>query len=481
MHLSVRLAGAAALGALLAPAGAAQHPPVAPSTWAITGARIEPLSGPAIARGTVVIRDGLIAAAGADVTAPPDARVIDGSGLTVYPGFIDAYGSLGMPSATGGGGQGGGAQARRGAPNSTHGIGMQAEMRAVEELEPGATAFTAARGAGFTAALTAQASGIFRGTSALIALRDGPVPSLVIRDDVAQQIGFSRGGGGGFGGGGGYPGSLMGVFAQLRQQLLDATHHRDLTAAYARNPRGMERPAADPTLEALQPVIAGTMPVVMWANSEREVLRALDLAAEFRLTAMIAGGSEAWKARGRLRAANVPVLLDIDFPRRTAAAGGRTAARTAETPEPPEALAVLRSRVEQPKGAGRLAAAGVRLALHSGNDYTDFLANLRRAVEGGLDRERALRALTIDAATLFGVADRLGTIEPGKIANLTIVSGDLFAEGGRISQVFIDGERYEIPAPASGGPQQARRGQDAEPADTRDATAAADLHDHPSR
>lgn len=479
MHLSVRLAGAAAFGALFAPSGVAQHPPVAPSTWAITGARIEPLSGPAIARGTVVIRDGLIAAVGADVTAPADARVVDGSGLTVYPGFIDAYGSLAMPSGSSGGpGQGGGTPARRGAPNSNYALGMQAEMRAVEELEPGPTSFTAARGAGFTAALTAQSSGIFRGTSALIALRDGPVTALVIRDGVAQHVGFSRGGGGGFGGGGGYPGSLMGVFAQLRQQFHDAIHYRDVQAAYARNPRGMERPGIDPTLEALQPVLAGTVPVVMWANSEREVLRALDLAAEFHLDAMIAGGSEAWKAADRLRAASVPVLLDIDFPRRTAPQGGRNAAPADPTPEN---LSVLRTRVEQPKGAGRLVAAGVRIALHAGGDYTDFPANLRRAVEGGLDRERALRALTVDAATLFGVADRLGTIEAGKVANLTVVTGDLFAEGGRVSQVFVDGERYEIPAPS---PRPAGRAQDADPdpdPDAEQATATADDHDHPRR
>lgn len=472
MHLSVRLAWTAALGALCASPGVAQRPPVAPSTWAITGARIEPVAGPAIATGTVVIRDGLITAVGASVTAPADARVIDGSGLTVYPGFIDAYGALGMPSG-GGGGQGSATQqARRGAPNSSYGPGMQAEVRAVEELDPAANAFTAARAAGFTAALTAPAAGIFRGSSALIALGDGPVATLVIRDGVAQHVGFSRGGGGGFGGGGGYPGSLMGVFAQLRQQLLDAGHYRDRQAAYARNPRGITRPAHDPTLEALQPVVAGTQPVVMWANSEREILRALDLAQEFRLNAMIAGGSEAWKAAGRLQAAGVPVLLDVDFPRRTAPAGGRGSA-AAETPED---LAVLRARVEQPKGPGRLAAAGVRFAFHAGGDHADFVANVRRAVAAGLDRERALRALTIDAATLLGVADRLGTIEPGKIANLTIVRGDLFAEDGRVSQLFIDGAQFEIPAPASGGPRQAQRGQDAEPAGTD-----GDDHDHPLR
>jgi imidazolonepropionase-like amidohydrolase len=456
MHLSVRFAGLAAVVAAVAPPISAQHPPVPPATWAITGARIETGAGPAIASGTVVIRDGLIAAVGANVRAPADARVIDGSGLTVYPGLIDASTSLGIPApAVGGGGQ---AAEVREAPNSNYGVGMQAELTAVDELSPTATSFTAAHRAGFTAALTGSASGIFRGTSAVIALRDAPVADLVIRNGVAQQIGFSRGRRGGFGGGGGFPGSLMGVFAQLRQELLDAQHYRDLKAAFAKNPRGMARPAHDPTLEALQPVIAGTQPVVMAANSEREIIRALDLAREFGLRPIIAGGEEAWKVADRLRAENVPVLFSIDFPRRTAPARGEGRQASDESP-PPESMEVLRSRVNQPKAPGVLAAAGVRFALVSGNEYGEFLANLRRAVAGGLAPERALKAVTSDAAALLGVADQIGTIETGKVANLTLVRGGLFDDDAAVTQVFVDGDRFEVAAadsPPSGA--ASRRG-----------------------
>jgi imidazolonepropionase-like amidohydrolase len=265
---------------------------------------------------------------------------------------------------------------------------------------------------------------------------------------VAQHVGFSRGGGGGGGGGGGFPGALMGIFAQLRQQLLDAQTWRDNQAAYARNPRGLVRPVHDPSLEALQPVIAGSQPVMFFVDSEREIVRALDLAREFKLKPIIAGGREAWKVTDRLRSENVAVLLDIDFPRRTAPTGGRTTSAD----DPPESMRILRERVEMPQGAGRLAGAGVRFAIASNGDFSDFGANLRRAVAGGLSRERALRAITLEPATLLGVADRLGSIEPGKIANLTIVSGDLFAEGGRVTQLFVDGARIEIPAPAAGAP-----------------------------
>lgn len=461
MQLLVRLTGAAALGASFMAPLSGQHPPVAPTTWAITGARIEPVSGPAIATGTVVIRNGLIAAVGASVAVPADARVIDGSGLTVYPGFIDGYGTLGMPTAAApaGGATGAAAAAqaaarRPSAPNSTYGTGLQPEVNAAAELEPTATSFTTARSAGFTAALTAPGAGVFRGRSAVISLGDGRAAELVVRADVAQHVGFARGGGGG-GGGGGYPGALMGVFAQLRQQLLDAQTWRDNQAAYARNPRGMVRPIHDPSLEALQPVLAGTQPVVMFANTEREIERALDLATEFRLKAIIAGGREAWKVTDRLRAANAAVLLDIDFPRRTAPAGGRSAS-TAD--DPPEAMSVLRSRVEMPQTAGKLDQAGVRFAMVSNGDFADFAANLRRAVAAGVTRDRALRAITLEPATLLGVADRMGSVEVGKMANLTIASGDLFAEGGRVTQVFIDGQRFELPAPAAGTPG-AGRGQ----------------------
>lgn len=476
MHLSVRLTGVATLAVLLAPPSSAQHPAVPPTTWAITGARIEPASGPVIAKGTIVIRDGLITAVGADVRAPADARIVDGDGLTVYPGLIDASTSLGMPSRGGGGGGfGGGAAtptaARTGAPNSNYEVGMQAELRASTELELAANAFKAAHGAGFTAALTAPSSGIFRGTSAVITLRDAPVPTLIVREGVAQHIGFSRGGGGGF------PGSLMGVFAQLRQELLDAEHYRDLKAAYTRDPRGLNRPHHDPTLEALQPVLAGTMPVVMAANSEREITRALDLAKEFGFKPIIAGGREAYKVTDRLRAENVTVLLDIDFPRRTAPTGGRAAAD--EEPQP-EQLSVLRDRVELPKSPGKLAGAGVRFVIASGNDYTNFLANARHAVEAGLDPLRALKAMTIDAATLFGVGDRLGSIEVGKIANLTITKGGLFEDSTKVTQLFVDGNQIEVtaaaaPTPAAENGETSRRFV---PGVTTQTEQANDSHDH---
>src|SRR5919108_1217786 len=119
---------------------------------------------------------------------------------------------------------------------------------------------------------------------------------------------------------GAYPGSLMGVFSQLRQMMLDAQRYRDSMQIYERNPRGIRRPETDRSLAALLPVIEGRMPVVMLANSEREISRALDLAAEFKLRLIIAGGREADRLIDRLVKQNVPVLLSLNLPKRTTAA-----------------------------------------------------------------------------------------------------------------------------------------------------------------
>jgi hypothetical protein len=229
----------------------------------------------------------------------------------------------------------------------------------------------------------------------------------------------------------------MGVFSALRQMLMDAQRYQTAQAIYERAPRGLRRPEQDRSLAALIPVIKGEMPVVMYANTEREIRRALDLAGEFNLRVIIAGGAESWKVAERLRQQNVPVLLSLNFPRRM----------TAQAPEAdPDPLRVLRERVDAPKTAGRLAAARVNFAFQSGAmaSMTDFLSNVSKAIDNGLARDEALRALTIRPAEILGVSNQLGTIEAGKIANLTVTRGDIFDRNARISHVFIDGRPVDL-------------------------------------
>jgi imidazolonepropionase-like amidohydrolase len=416
----------------------------APDAYAITNARIVPVSGPAIDRGTVVIRNGVIAAVGVAVAVPGDARTIDGTGLTVYPGLIDSYGSLGIATAGGAAAQAGGrggrgaAPAQQGgpssaAPNSLLPPGLQPEVAATDLIHPDDNAFAGPRSAGITTALTAPASGIFIGQSAVINLAGLTAQDMLVKAPIALHIGFnpSRGGG--------YPNSLMGVFAALRQTLLDAQRYGEMQAAYAKNPRGTRRPENDPSLAALQPVLSRQMPVVMAASTQREIERALDLAKEFNLRPIIAGGSEAFKLADRLKAEGVPVLLSLNFPRRP----------TAPAPDAdPEPIRVLRDRAQAPKTPAQLAQAGVRFALESGgiSNWSEVLGNASRAVEAGLAPDLALRALTLTPAEILGVSDRLGTIETGKIANLTITRGDIFDRSARVTQVFIDGKPVDVRA-----------------------------------
>jgi imidazolonepropionase-like amidohydrolase len=416
----------------------AQHSAI--DTYAITNARIYTLSGPVIEHGTIVIRNGLINAVGAGVSAPPDARLIDGTGLTVYPGLIDSYTSLGMPQPSpsptasrvpGRAGQTSQTAPAYSAPNSSQPPGLQPEVLAESLIQPSEAGIEAERNAGITSALTAPREGILIGQSAFINLAGETPQQMILRSPVAMHVGFTplRTGG--------YPGSLMGVFSALRQMLLDTQRYQTAQAVYERAPRGLRRPEQDRSLAALIPVIKREMPVVMYANTEREIRRALDLAQEFNLRVIIAGGAESWKVTDRLREQNVPVLLSLNFPR-------RTTAQVAEAD--PDPLRVLRERVEAPKTAAKLAAARLNFAFQSGamTSLSDFLQNVSKAIENGLARDEALRALTIRPAEILGVSSQLGTIEPGKIANLTVTRGDIFARNARISQVFIDGRPVDL-------------------------------------
>ena len=423
----------------------AQHTGI--DTYAISNARVVPVSGATIERGTVVIRNGLIAAVGANVTPPSDARVIDGTGLTIYPGLIDSYTNLALPEASpspsaGGVGAGGfflqqQVTPRVSGPNSTQPVGLQPETMVEDVIRTGGTDLENARNVGFTSALTLPRTGIWIGQSALINLSGETPQQMIVRSPVAMHVGFTplRGG---------YPGSLMGVFATLRQMMLDAQRYRDSMKIYESSPRGVRRPDTDRSLQALVPVIEGKLPVVMLVNTEREITRALDLAAEFKLKLIIAGGRESDRLTARLLKQDVPVLLSLNLPRRT------TAAMPEADPEP---LRVLRERVDAQQTAGKLAKAKVRFAFESGSlpNATDIMVNANRTIENGLSSDDALRAFTIWPAEILGVANQIGSIEVGKIANLTVTRGDLFDRNSRITHVFIDGRPVDLRPAQSGG------------------------------
>jgi imidazolonepropionase-like amidohydrolase len=423
-----------------------------PGAYAIKDAQIVTLTGKTISKGTVVIRNGLITDVGENVRIPADAHVIDGSGLTVYPGIIDGYTNLGVaaqPQRAGGGpGQGGGraAQAAAAAQQDPDDALGDPANQVAEEITPGGQAIEDARSAGVTAALTSLRQGIFLGQSALINLAGDEPSKLVVRAPVGLTIQFTTTAG--FFGL--FPNSLMGTVAYIRQSFYDAMHYRDEHDRYERVKRGIQRPEYDKKLAALQPALKGEMSVIFVANSDNDINRALAISQEFKLKPIIAGGLYGYRVADKLKARGVPVILSVDFPRRPADMG----------PDDDETLRALRERAEVPKGASVLSKSGVKFAFTSSTlRPADFLANVRKAVDNGLSKDDALKALTINAAEILGVSDQLGTIETGKIANLVVTNGDLLARDAKVRYVFIDGQQIDIkeapaqrPVPGGGRP-----------------------------
>lgn len=441
--------GACALASMAALAAAARAD--APHIYAIVGARIVTAAGAPVPSGTVVIRNGIVEAVGPDVKAPATAAVIDGAGLTVYPGLIDMGSAAGL---------------------EVPGIQQPSEFRGTEEAERHkrtrifrpellaadhvrADAPELARLAAFgiTSVLATPPGTVVKGQSALVNVA-GPAdePQIgavgdhrrglqVVRTPVALHVEFPTNVAGD-----GYPVSLMGAIAFVRQSFLDAQHQQAAVQRYERVRTGASRPNYDPSLNALQPALAGRIPVAFQANTAREIQRALDMAAEFKLDAVITGGREADGMAAELKARNARVIYSLDFPTRP-----RTLAPGADEP-----VRELRARANAPKVPAALARAGVAFAFASSGlrEQREFVRNAARAVKEGLAADAAIRALTIDAARIAGAGDRLGSLEAGKIANVVVTDGDLFEEKTRVRHVFVDGRPVNIEEP----PAEGRRG-----------------------
>lgn len=467
-----------------------------PAAYAITDARIITEPGKELPKASIVIRDGIVQAVGADVAAPADAIVIDGKGLVVYPGFIDAGSSWGIDLAL-----------RRSETGPPEAVDYAAEALAATKLDnrkgvtpefDAATALQLAdetadnwRKQGITARLAFPDGGILSGQSALVSLSGAAPREAVIRSPIALHAALRPAAVGGFGGGpGNYPSTLMGVMAHVRQTLLDAGWAARLSEAYEKHGIG-RRPPHDPALAALLPALEGKERVVFEANSRDEIHRALDLAAEFHLKPLILGGAEAWKVADRLQAENVPLLLTLNFPEqpRTLTGGGRrgpgrpTPPADPATPSPvptpgrprrPEAPMLdptmaadiageegkrplpkrvkdeqERKQKEEIQNPAVLHQKGILFAfIGYGIAQPDkFRENLRKAITEGLPAEAALQALTVNAARILGAEKQLGTIAPGKAAHLVAMTGDLQDAKAQVRYVFADGVRFEYEPP----------------------------------
>lgn len=442
-------AGALAIAAALAVGTSAGVPHV----YAITGARIVTVSGAPIASGNVIIRNGLIDAVGASVEVPAEAQLIEGKGLTVYPGLIDMGNATGVAL-----------QINRQPPADLRTTAeterwkrdliFTPAVRAADHLTE-APELARLANTGVTSVLSTPPGVIVKGQSALVNVTapvdEPPIGNVgdyrkgiqVVRTPVALHVEFANAGGGG------YPASLLGVISFVRQSFIDAQHQHLVAQRAAKS--AAVRPPYDPALDALQPALEGKLPVVFEANSAREILRALDMAQEFQLKPVIANAREADEVVTELKARNVPVIYNVNFPTRSRALA----------PDADEALDVLRARANAPKVPAALEKAGLTFAFSATGvrEPRDFVRNVAQTVRAGLSPEAALRALTLDAAKIAGADGRVGSVEKGKIANLVITSGDLFEEKTQIRHVFVDGRMLVIEeAPPAGRGGRGRGG-----------------------
>ncbi|HHS12796.1 MAG TPA: hypothetical protein ENN03_03390 [bacterium] len=388
--------------------------------------------------GVVLIQDGIIQAVGTNINIPAGYEIIEADTLRVYPGFIDAHGSIGLKAPESAGAAGNGSLR---IPLS------DAHIRAAGLLDRDHQSIDKMRNQGVTTVLTIPPRGVFIGQSTLINLAGADARSMVVKSPVGLHMGYDRQPGQ-------YPNTLMAVIAFQRQTFLDALHHQRLLRQYEQQKRGIRRPTVNEPLEAIFPVFDGIRPLIIQVNTENEIKRALKLAAEFNLQPILSGVNEGWRVVDRLREANLPAIMTVNYPKPEEVTGYAWLLETDPLPGGAGKTAETRKdtiRKEQKPwvdvyaNGAALNEAGVLHGFGSwGTSGSDFLKNIRKAVEHGLPANAALESMTIRPAKLLGVAEQLGSIEAGKIANLVIMNREWHDKEALPRFVFIDGEKFRI-------------------------------------
>ncbi len=406
-------------GAALVPALAlAQDVPLA-----IRGARVVTVSGPVIEQGTVVVQHGRIVAVGPDVAVPQGASVLEGAGKTLYPGLVDALTSIGLAEV-----------ASVPATLDTTEVGdMNPHARAWVALHPDSELIPVARANGITTVLSAPAGGLVSGQSALVRLAGTTPASMVVKAPAALHAVYPSGR---------PPFDVARLFDEpelqtLAERLKDREKNRkkalDRLAgllaeakahAAARADATREAPETSLALEALAPFARGEAPVVMRADDENDIRASVGFASENGLKLVIAGGLEAWRCAELLKEKDVAVLLKVL----------RVPARESDPYDAAYANAAVLHR------------AGVRFAIVS--DDSEHVRNLpyeaAMAAAYGLPEAAALRAITLSPAEIFGAADRIGQIAPGREANLVLATGDILDTRTQVTHVLVAGEAQSL-------------------------------------
>ena len=404
-----------------------------PRTFAIRGAKVVPVSSAPLENATVVVSRGLITAVGTNVAIPADAWVIDGKGLTVYPGLIDGFTDVGAAAASSP------APAADAGARQQPAISRGPEDRpattpwrnAADEVNPNDPRVESWRMTGFTTVIAAPKGGMFPGQAAVLDLGGERAGDFVVKAPVAVPVSLQAPGG--FRS---FPGSVMGGIAYVRQVWLDTNWDVQSNAVYEKNPRGMERPKYDRSDTALAAALGKHAVVLLPGNTSLQIRRTLRLAEEWKLNAVLYGAQMGYDVAPEIAAKKLQVLVDLKWPE----------AEKDSDPEATPSLRTLRFRDRAPSSPAALNKAGVKFAFYSGamTAPKDLLPAVKKSIDAGLSPEAALRALTLSPAEIFGVADTLGSIENGKIANLVVTDGDLFDKKTKVKLVFVDGRKYEV-------------------------------------
>lgn len=395
--------------------------------WAVKDCAVIMPSGAPLAKANVVIRDGLVEAVGAGIAIPPDAEVIDGAKLTVYPGLIDAAGQslIKFPEE-----KFDQAKYYSGEFNDKD-RGISPEVRAYDLISLGKATLEKYHKLGILAALALPDKGILTGQASFFALSDPDKAKSLVLKDCALGVGllassFPV-----------YPSSLMGTVAFLRQEFSDIAYYSLQSNRWRKEMKGNLRPAYSARFDIMGPFASGAKPVVFFCRNQHDIRRSLDLAAELKLDFFICDlGGEASEVIPELKQARARVLCTVAFK------------------VPGTSLYAQRGKAERekaekeiyPRNPARLAEAGVPFAFSSfgTDDPKSFMEGVLKAVEAGLPKDKALAALTATPAAFFGLEGALGSVVPGKIANLVLAEGDLLAKDAKVRMVFSDGTKVEF-------------------------------------
>jgi imidazolonepropionase-like amidohydrolase len=421
---------------------------------ALVGGKVVVKPGETLDEAIIIIRDGYIETVGKNVSVPADARVWDAKGLTIYAGFIESYLPLGQTnqpistsstepinaaSFTAGGVTFFGSPGQR-TDAGQRGAGYEVskvtpETRAVRGYSPDQKVIAPLRELGFTTAVIAPVRGIVRGSSALVALAEQDPNEVIVKSDVFQHIAFETH----QADDNAYPGSLMGAIATVRQGFFDAQHYALNQADWQKKPQGRKRPEFDPSLEALQPAAEGKQRVLFEPGSALMVDRTARVARELKLDFAIVSCGQEWRRPDLAKETGATFIVPVNFP--------NLPKLPSEDDWEQVTLDNLRAwdwAAENP-ALLRQQKLAIALTTYSLPDKKVFRKNVKAAMERGLSEADAIAALTTIPAKLCGMDKQLGTIEPGKIANLTIVDGKgYFDPESRVREVWVDGRNYHV-------------------------------------